>query len=153
MFHLECGLLGGQLLLAQGYTLTGLVECGGQLLDLGARRGQRGFLRFTAFQAGELLVFDAVDLLLGEMHLVFDGFGLRGSLHRVLLGAEARDLLAMTCDLAFQAGAERFLAVQRIRYFSGLTLRCRQCRLGLRYFSGQGARCLSQPGTLQINAL
>jgi hypothetical protein len=58
--------------------VRGLVEGGGERLDLGAGSGERAFLGFGALQAGELLVFQALGLGLGKVKLVLDGLGLGG---------------------------------------------------------------------------
>jgi len=69
---------GGDFGLAKTDAFAGIVECGGKRLYLGAGGGQRGFLGFGAFQAGELLVFQALGLGLGKVELVLDGIGLGG---------------------------------------------------------------------------
>ena len=74
------------------------------------------------------------------MNLVLDGFGLRGRLYGVELGAEAGGLLAVACDLALEAGAERFLAAEGGGGFGSLALGCGESGLGLGELGGQGAQ-------------
>ena len=85
----ECGQFAGNLGLAKGDAFAGLVEGGGQRLDLSAGGGQRGFLGFRALQAGELLVFQALGLGLGKAKLVLDGLGLLGRGDGVLLARDS----------------------------------------------------------------
>jgi len=51
-----------ELLLAEGDAVAGFLEGGGEGLDLGARLGKDGFLRFSAFETREFFVFEAVGL-------------------------------------------------------------------------------------------
>ena len=113
-FALGCerGLLADDFGLPKADAFAGIVEGGGKRLDPSAGGGKRGFLGFGAFQAGKLLVFQALGLGLGKVKLVLDGIGLGGGGERVLLGAITDDLLAVGGDLAIEAAAERFFAAE-----------------------------------------
>lgn len=147
---LQHGLLAAEFLLAICDALAGFVERHGQLLHLRARRCQCGLLPFGALQAGIFFVLKPFDLQLGEPYLVFNGLGLRWSLHRVQLSAEVGSFLAMSVDLAIHAGAQRVLAAQRGRSLGCLPLYLGQRGLGLDKFGGQCSRRLRQARPLQI---
>ena len=51
--------LGGELLLAEGDAGPGFLMGGGKDFNLGAGLGEGGFLGLSAFEAGELFVFEA----------------------------------------------------------------------------------------------
>ena len=72
--------------------------------------GQSSFLGFSAFEAGEFLVLEAVGLGGFKGDFVLDGAGLLRGLNGVELGTEADALFAMLGNFAFQTGAKRFLA-------------------------------------------
>ena len=97
----------------QGSACACFFKGSGQGFDQGAGFGERGFQRLSALEAGEFFVFQTLDLDGGEVDFVLDGVGLDGVLDRVVLGAEARGLLAMGFDFAVQASAERVFAAQR----------------------------------------
>ncbi len=149
----EGGLLAVELGLAKADALAGLVEGGGERLDLGAGGGERGFLSFGALQAGEGLVFQALGLGLGKVKLVLDGLGLIGGGEGVLLVAVAGGLLAVGGDLAFQAGAEGLLAAEGGGGLGGLTLGGGEGGLGLGDFRWQGARGLRQAACAPVPPL
>jgi hypothetical protein len=91
---------------------AGFFVSGGLDLDLAARLGEGGFVGFSTFEAGELLIFKAFGFAGLKLNLVLDGGGLLRSLNGVELGAEAGSLFAVFRDLTFEAGAERFLAAE-----------------------------------------
>ena len=115
--------------------------------------GEGGFLGFSAFEAGELLVLETVGLGGFKLDFVFDGRGLLGSLYGVELGAEAGSLLAMIGNVAFEAGAKRFLAAECAGGLGGLLLGGCECGLSLGELGGQGARLLGEAGSLQFEGL
>jgi hypothetical protein len=84
---------------------------------------------------------------------VFDGLGLIGGFDGVELIAKADSLLALSSDLAVQAGAERVFAGKCIRSFGGLALGRNEKRLGVRDLSRQGESCLIKEGPLQLDRL
>jgi hypothetical protein len=97
--------LGGKLLLAKSDAGAGSIVCGRQNFDLSARLGEGGFEGFSAFEAGKLLVFEAVAFAGLKMNLMLDGLSLGGSLHGVKLGAEPGGFLAVLRNFALKAGA------------------------------------------------
>jgi hypothetical protein len=105
----ESGELGGELLVAEGGAGAGFFKGGGEGFDLGTSGGERGFLRLSALQAGELFIFEAIGFRGFEGDFVLDGVGLLGGFYRVELGAETSYLLAVGGDLAIETGAERLL--------------------------------------------
>ena len=100
----------GVLLLASGHAFARFVE--GSCHDFNVRPGlrQRGFVGVGALQACELIIFQALDLRLGEGEFVLQGFCLRWGRNGIALGAKALGTLAMLRDIAFQAGADGFFA-------------------------------------------
>ncbi len=121
--------------------------------NLAAGLGEGGFLGFSAFETGEFLVFEAVGFAGLELDFVLDGRGLLGSLYGVELGAEAGGLLAVFCNLAFEAGAEGFLAAECGGGLGSLMLGGSECGSGLGELGGQSARLLSEAGPLQFDGL
>ncbi len=152
-FGVEGGQLGVELLLAEGDAGANLVQGDGLDFNLGAGCGERGLLGFSALQAGELLVFQAIGFGGFKGDFVLDGGGLLGGFHCIELRAEAGGFLAVAGDLAFQAGAQGLLAAECVRGFGGLVLRLGQYGLGLGDFGRQGARGEGYAGALQIHFL
>lgn len=109
----EVVLLAGDFALAGGDELAGFAESGVEKLDLAARLGEGGFVAVGALHALELFVFEALDFLFGEADFVLDGLGLGGGGDGIELGAVASGLLAVRGDIALEAGAEGFFAIQR----------------------------------------
>ena len=70
-----------ELLLAQGDAGPNLVQGGGTVFNLGAGCGQCGLLGFSALQAGELFVFQAIGFGGFKGDFVLDGGGLFGGFH------------------------------------------------------------------------
>ena len=118
----EAGLLAVYLDLAKADALAGLIEDGGEQLNLGAGSGEGSFLGFSALQAGEALVFQAFGLGLGKVELVLIGLGLIGGGNGVLLVAITGGLLTVGGDLALHAGAEGILAAEGGDCLRGLAL-------------------------------
>ena len=129
------------------------LEGAGEDLDLGAGRGQHGLLCLAAFQAGELFVFEALDLALGKSDFVVAGLGLRGSGDGVALGTNVVGLFAVDADFAFHAGAQRFFAVERIAAGSSVALR--RCESGgsLGDLSRQCTSLLHEPRPFKLQGL
>lgn len=131
-----------------GFLVSGRLD-----FNLAAGPGEGGLLGFSTFEAGELLVFEAFGLAGLEVNLVLDGGGLFRSLYGVELGAESGGLLAVFCNLALEAGAERFLAAECVGGLGCLVLGGSEGGTGLDELSGQCARLLSEAGSLQLDSL
>jgi hypothetical protein len=108
----ELGLLAFYLSLVKADARAGLVESSSEQLNLSAGSGEGGFLGFSALQAGEGLVFQALGLGHGKVELVLIGLGLIGGGDGVLLVAITGSLLTVGGDLALHAGAEGILAAE-----------------------------------------
>jgi len=107
----EGGLLAGDFGLAKADAFAGLVEGAASDSTLGAGGGQRDFLGFGAFQAGELLVFQALGLASAKWSSCSTALGL-GGVVRESCGRDNGHLLAVGADLAIEAAAERFFAAE-----------------------------------------
>ena len=149
----EAGLLAVYLSLAKANMLASLVESSGEQLNLSAGSGEGGFLGFSALQAGESLVFQALGLGHGKVELVLVGRGLIGGGEGVLLVAIAGGLLTVSGDFALHAGAEGVFAAEGGGSLGGLALGGGEGGLGLRNFCRQGARGQCKGGTLQLHRL
>jgi hypothetical protein len=150
---IEASELGRELLLAS----ADMNACGFKSFrkgfNLGARLRENGFLSFGAIEAGEFLVFQPVGFRSRELNLVFDGRGLLRGLDGIELSAEALGLLAVSVDLAFQAGAERFFPAQCPGGFGRLALGGSKSSLRLGDFSGQSAHLVVEAGAVQFDGL
>ncbi len=149
----ELGLLAGDFCLAKTDAFGCTVENGGKQLDPGAGGGQHGFLGLGAFQAGELLAFQALDFGLGKVELVLDGFGLGGGGEGVLLGAITDKLLAVGGNLAIEATAKRFLAAEGGRSLAGLAFDGSEGSLSFGDFRRQSAGSVGQASSFQLHRL
>ncbi len=149
----ERGELGGKFLLAIGDLRADSFEGLGLDLDLLARLGEGGLLRFGPLQACVFLVFEAVSLGVSELQFVLDSRSLLRGLDGVELGAEARCLLPMVTDLAIEARTKRFFAVQGRRGFGRDAFGGGERSLGARDFVGQRAQFLSEAGAAEFDGL
>jgi hypothetical protein len=149
----ESDQFGGMFLLAEGNAGSGIVEDDGLGFNLGAGGGERGFLGFSALEAGKFFILEAIGLRGFKGNFVLDGVGLLWSFHGVELRAEAGGLLAMGGDFAIETGAERLLAGESGRGFGGLALSGGQCGFGLGDLRRKRAQGESETGTLQVDTL
>ena len=145
--------MAGDFCLTKTDAFASAVEGGCERLDTGAGSGQRAFLGLGAFQAGELLGFQALGLGLGKVKLVLHGVSLGGGGEGVLLGAITDDLLAVGGDLAIEAAAERFFAAEGGRSLSSLTFGGCEGSLSLGDFSRQGAGDVGEASSFQLHRL
>ena len=152
-FGVERGQFGGKLALAEGDADAGLVECPGQQLNLGAGGCQHGFVRIGALQARKLLIFQAIGFRSLEGDLMLYCGRLLWSLYGIELGAEADCFLAVSRDLAFQAGAQRFLAIERVGGGGRLAFGGVERGFGVGDFGGQRAQGKGEASALQVNSL
>ena len=149
----ECVELSCELMLTVIDAGAGLFQSAGHDFHLDTGLCQCGLQGLGAFQAGELLVFEPVGFGGFKVNLVLDGCGLLRGLHGVELGAEAGGLLAVAGDLAFEAGAERFLAAEGGGGLLSLTLSGSEGSLRLGELGGQGACLLDDAGPVQFDSL
>ena len=76
-------------------TFARLIQCQGQLFNLGRERSQCRLLRFGALQAGEFFVVQSFNLAFSEVHFMLDRRSLRSSRYGILLCLVAGGLLAV----------------------------------------------------------
>ena len=152
-FNVEDRQCGVELLLTARNAGADFFQRRGQGFHTGARRGQCRFLGLGALQAGEVFALQPLGFGIGESDFVLDGRGLLRSLYGVELGAEARDLLAMRCNLAIEPRAQQFFPRQRIGSVGGMALgRGESCR-ALCDFGGERAQRQGKASALQIHVL
>ena len=145
--------LSGKFTLAESDAGAGFLVSRRLDFNLAARQGEGGFLGFSAFKTGELLVFQAFGLAGFELNLMLDGRSLFGSLYGVELGAESGSLLAVFRNLTFEAGAECLLAAECSGGLGSQMLSGGKGGSCLDEFGRQCARLLSEAGSLQLDSL
>ena len=149
----QCFKLSSEFPLAERNASASFLVSGRLDFNLAAGLGEGGFLGFSAFETGELLVFEAVGFAGLKLNFVFDGGGLLGSLYGIELGAESGGFLAVFCNVAFEACAEGFFAAECGGGLGCLMLGGSECGSSLDELSGQSARLLSEAGSLQLDGL
>ncbi len=145
--------LSGEFLLAEGNAGPGFLVSGGLDFDLAAGLGEGSFLSFGAFEADELLIFEAFGFAGLEVDFMFDGGGLFGSFNGVELGAEAGGFLAVLSNVAFETGAEGFFAAEFGGGLGSQMLSGGEGCPGLDELGRESARLLSKAGSLQLDSL
>ena len=109
--------------------------------------------RLGPFHAGQLFVFQPINLVRRESNLVLDRVRLFRRLDVVELRAESSRLLLVPGDLAFQPGPKSLFPAQGVARLRGLFLGRAQRAQCLRNLTRELAQLFAQPYAFQFHAL